>query len=122
MGTGRRSASGRGSRTCLTCWRRWSASIRKAVSGRTLPGQEHWSGPRDDKEAGIWLSGQQQGWDHGDWLAFAVLDMANDQAVGHVGLRNRDGGLVGTGERGEISYWTAAGAAVAVSRLPRSGQ
>jgi RimJ/RimL family protein N-acetyltransferase len=37
-------------------------------------------------------------------------DATQPQPVGHVGLKNRDGGQVGIGERGEISYWTAADA------------
>jgi RimJ/RimL family protein N-acetyltransferase len=76
--------------------------------GIDVPGQRRWSGPRNDKEADLWLSGQEHGWDRGDWLAFAVLDARRAKAVGQVGLRNRDGGRVGTGGRGEISYWTAA--------------
>lgn len=75
-----------------------------------VPGQRRWSGPRNDKEADLWLSGQQHGWDHGDWLTFAVLDARRNRAVGHVGLWNRDGGRVGTGGRAEIGYWTAADA------------
>jgi RimJ/RimL family protein N-acetyltransferase len=39
-----------------------------------------------------------------------VLGAAQDRVVGHVGLKNRDGGQVGSGARGEISYWTAADA------------
>lgn len=70
--------------------------------------QERWSGPRDAEEAGLWLSGQERGWEHGDWLTFAVTDVSQDKAVGHVGLWNRDGGQVGSGEQGEIGYWTAA--------------
>jgi RimJ/RimL family protein N-acetyltransferase len=75
-----------------------------------VSGPQRWTGPRTDGEASLWLSGQQRGWQRGDWLTFAVLDMPHDRAVGHVGLKNREGGQVGSGERGEISYWTAAGA------------
>jgi RimJ/RimL family protein N-acetyltransferase len=75
-----------------------------------VPGPQRWTGPRNDADADLWLSGQQRGWDHGDWLSFAVLDAAQNRVVGHVGLMNRDGGQVGSGERGEISYWTAADA------------
>jgi RimJ/RimL family protein N-acetyltransferase len=75
-----------------------------------VPGQQRWSGPRNDAEADLWLSGQQRGWDCGDWLTFAVLDAPRHRAVGHVGLKNRDGGRVGSGQRGEISFWTAADA------------
>jgi len=75
-----------------------------------VPGQQLWTGPRNDVEADLWLSGQQRGWDRGDWLTFAVLDASQAKAVGHVGLKNRDGGQVGIGEWGEISYWTAADA------------
>jgi RimJ/RimL family protein N-acetyltransferase len=73
-------------------------------------GPGRWSGPRDDEEAILWLSGQQHGWDIGDWLAFAVLDAGRNRPVGQVGLKNRDGGRIGTGGRGEIGYWTAADA------------
>lgn len=72
------------------------------------PGRRRWSGPRNEAEAALWLSGQERGWAGGDWLTFAVLDGASDTVVGHVGLRNRDGGQVGIGERGEIGFWTAA--------------
>ena len=48
------------------------------------------------------------GWEHRDWLTFAVTDVSQGKAVGHVGLWNRDGGQVGSGEQGEIGYWTAA--------------
>jgi RimJ/RimL family protein N-acetyltransferase len=75
-----------------------------------VPGQQRWTGPRNDEEAGLWLSGQQRGWDRGDWLTFAVTDTSHNRVVGHVGLKNRDGGPVGIGEQGEISYWTAADA------------
>jgi RimJ/RimL family protein N-acetyltransferase len=75
-----------------------------------IPGPQLWSGPRDDEEADLWLSGQECGWDRGDWLTFAVVDASLNRAVGHVGLKNRDGGRIGIGERGEISYWTAADA------------
>lgn len=75
-----------------------------------VPGQRLWSGPRNAREAALWLSGQQHGWDRGDWLAFAVLDARRNRTVGHVGLKNRDSGRVGTGGRAEISYWTAADA------------
>ncbi|HUB41760.1 MAG TPA: GNAT family N-acetyltransferase [Streptosporangiaceae bacterium] len=75
-----------------------------------VPGPPRWSGPRNDEEAALWLSGQQRGWAVGDWLTFAVLDAVQNTVVGHVALKNRDGGKVGTGERGEIGYWTAADA------------
>jgi RimJ/RimL family protein N-acetyltransferase len=75
-----------------------------------VPGTQRWSGPRNDQEAAIWLSGQDRGWECGDWLTFAVLDVSQNRAVGQVGLMNRDGGRIGIGERGEISYWTAADA------------
>jgi RimJ/RimL family protein N-acetyltransferase len=75
-----------------------------------VPGPQRWSGPRNEEEAALWLSGQELGWDQGDWLTFAVLDAARAKAVGHVGLKNRDGGRVGTGERGEVGFWTAADA------------
>jgi RimJ/RimL family protein N-acetyltransferase len=74
-----------------------------------VPGPPRWTGPRDDEEAGLWLSGQRLGWDRGDWLTFAVLDAAHSRPVGHVGLKNREGGPVGVGGNGEIGYWTAAG-------------
>jgi RimJ/RimL family protein N-acetyltransferase len=70
--------------------------------------QQRWSGPRDAVEAGLWQSGQERGWEHGDWLTFAVTDASQSKAVGHVGLWNRDGGQVGYGEQGEIGYWMAA--------------
>ena len=72
-----------------------------------VPGPQHWSGPRTEEEAALWLSGQERGWDRGDWLTFAVLDAAAGNVAGHVGLKNRDGGKVGTGERGEVGFWTA---------------
>lgn len=75
-----------------------------------VPGPQPWSGPRNEHEAARWLSGQQRGWERGDWLTFAVLDAMQSRAVGHVGLKNRDGGQVGGGGCGEISYWTAADA------------
>lgn len=73
-----------------------------------VPGPPRWSGPRNDREGALWLSGQERGWARGDWLTFAVLDEVRNRVVGHVGLKNRDGGQVGTGTRGEIGYWTAA--------------
>ena len=73
-----------------------------------VPGPQRWSGPRNDQEAALWLSGQERGWTNGDWLTFAVLDAVQNRAVGHVQLKNREGGQVGAGERGEIGYWTAA--------------
>jgi RimJ/RimL family protein N-acetyltransferase len=73
-----------------------------------LPVPKRWTGPRNDEEASLWLSGQDYGWECGDWLTFAVLDVSQNSTVGHVGLMNRDGGKIGIGERGEISYWTAA--------------
>jgi RimJ/RimL family protein N-acetyltransferase len=54
---------------------------------------QRWSGPRNAEEAEVWLSGQERGWENGDWLTFAVTDVSQDKAVGHVGLWNRDGGL-----------------------------
>lgn len=75
-----------------------------------VPGPQRWSGPRNEEEAALWLSGQERGWEGGDWLTFAVLDAARNRVVGHVGLWNRDGGHVGIGQRGEIGYWTAANA------------
>jgi RimJ/RimL family protein N-acetyltransferase len=75
-----------------------------------VPGPQRWSGPRNDQEAVLWLSGQDRGWECCDWLTFAVLDASQNRVVGQVGLGNRDGGKVGIGERGEIHYWTAAGA------------
>ena len=78
--------------------------------GVDVPGPGRWTGPRSSGEAALWLAGQDRGWRDGDWLAFAVLDAAQNRAVGHVGLKNRDGGRVGTGGRGEISYWTAPAA------------
>jgi RimJ/RimL family protein N-acetyltransferase len=75
-----------------------------------VPGSQRWSGPRNEEEAALWLSGQERGWEGGDWLTFAVLDAARNRVVGHVGLKNRDGGKVGIGERGEIGFWTATDA------------
>jgi RimJ/RimL family protein N-acetyltransferase len=72
-----------------------------------VPGPQRWTGPRNEEEAALWLSGQEHGWEAGDWLTFAVLDVAQNKVVGHVGLKNRDGGQIGTGERGEIGFWTA---------------
>jgi RimJ/RimL family protein N-acetyltransferase len=72
-----------------------------------VPGPQRWTGPRSKQEAAIWLSGQERGWEHNDWLTFAVLDTLGSRAVGHVGLKNRDGGMLGIGERGEIGFWTA---------------
>lgn len=60
-----------------------------------------------DDEGDHWLKAQQQGWADGEWLAFAALDAERNKTVGHVGLMNREGGRVGTGEQVEISYWTA---------------
>src|SRR6202167_374753 len=71
--------------------------------------RQRWSGPRNAEEAGLWLSGQERGWEHGDWLSFAVTDVSQDKAVGHVGLWNRDGGQVGSGGQGELGYSTAGG-------------
>jgi RimJ/RimL family protein N-acetyltransferase len=73
-----------------------------------VPGPQSWTGPRNEEEAALWLSGQERGWELGDWLTFAVLDAARSAVVGHVGLKNRDGGQLGVGERGEIGFWTAA--------------
>jgi RimJ/RimL family protein N-acetyltransferase len=72
-----------------------------------VPGPQRWTGPRNQAEAVLWLAGQERGWAGGDWLTFAVLDAARKTVAGHVGLKNRDGGRVGTGERGEIGFWTA---------------
>jgi RimJ/RimL family protein N-acetyltransferase len=73
-------------------------------------GEQGWTGPRNEQEAALWLSGQERGWQGGDWLTFAVLDAALARVVGHVGLKNRDGGQVGAGEGGEIGFWTAVDA------------
>jgi len=75
-----------------------------------VPGPQRWTGPHNAQEAALWLSGQERGWEGGDWLTFAVLDAARNKVVGHVGLKNREGGRVGTGDRGEIGFWTAADA------------
>lgn len=75
-----------------------------------VPDPESWTGPRNDQEAVLWLAGQERGWRNGDWLTFAVLVASADRVVGHVALKNRDGGRIGTGERGEIGFWTAADA------------
>lgn len=75
-----------------------------------VPGRRQRSDPPTEGEADRWLSAQQRGWGNGEWLAFAVLDQRWDRVVGHVGLMNRDGGRVGTGEQVEISYWTAPAA------------
>lgn len=75
-----------------------------------VPGQQKWTGPHNEEEAAVWLSGQERGWEGGDWLTFAVLDAPENRVVGHVGLKNRNGGQLGTGERGEIGFWTAADA------------
>jgi RimJ/RimL family protein N-acetyltransferase len=72
-------------------------------------GPGHWTGPRDEQEADIWLSGQNRGWQTGDWFTFAVLDQQGC-ALGQVGLKNRAGGPIGNGGYGEISYWTTADA------------
>lgn len=72
-----------------------------------VPGPQPWTGPRNEPEAALWLSGQERGWEGGDWLTFAVLDAVGNKVVGHVGLKNRDGGRVGIGGRGEIGFWTA---------------
>jgi RimJ/RimL family protein N-acetyltransferase len=72
--------------------------------------EQRWSGPRDAAEAELWLAGQERGWAHGDWLTFAVTDASQGRPVGHVGLWNRDGGQVGSGQQAEIGYWVAAGA------------
>ena len=66
-----------------------------------------WTGPRDDHEASIWLSGQDRGWRVGDWLTLAVVDQQG-RVLGQVGLKNRAGGRIGNGGFGEIHYWTAA--------------
>ena len=70
-------------------------------------GPVRWTGPRDDHEASIWLSGQDRGWRVGDWLTLAVLDQQG-RVLGQVGLTNRAGGRIGSGGFGEIHYWTAA--------------
>jgi len=72
-------------------------------------GPRHWTGPRDEDEAAIWLSGQDRGWQSGDWLALAVVGRRG-RVVGQVGLMNREDGCVGDGGFGEISYWTATDA------------
>ena len=72
----------------------------KAHPGIHLPRPSlNWRGPLNSEEAAIWLSGTERGWACGDWLTFAVLDASQNNVVGHVGLENRDGGRVGTGER-----------------------
>lgn len=70
-------------------------------------GPGHWTGPRDDQEAAVWLAGQDRGWRDGNWLTLAVLDRRS-RVLGQVGLTNRAGGRVGDGGFGEIHYWTAA--------------
>jgi RimJ/RimL family protein N-acetyltransferase len=72
-------------------------------------GLRRWTGPRDENEAASWLSGQDRGWQSGDWLALAVVGRRG-RVVGQVGLMNREGGRVGDGGFAEISYWTAADA------------
>jgi hypothetical protein len=47
-------------------------------------GPVRWTGPRDDHEAGIWLSGQDRGCRVGDWLTLAVLDQQG-RVLGQVG-------------------------------------
>ena len=86
---------------------RWPGRFHPDVD---VPEAQRWRGPRNDEEAIAWLSGQEHGWACRDWLTFAVLDAPRNMVVGHVGLWNRDGGQVGTGQRGEIGYWTAADA------------
>jgi len=86
---------------------RWPGRFHPGVG---VPHEQRWRGPRNNEEATLWLSGQERGWACCDWLTFAVLDASQNIVVGHVGLWNRDGGQVGTGQRGEIGYWTAAGA------------
>jgi RimJ/RimL family protein N-acetyltransferase len=86
---------------------RWPGRFHTDVD---VPEAQRWRGPRNHEEATAWLSGQERGWACGDWLTFAVLDATQNMVVGHVGLWNRDGGQVGTAERGEIGYWTAADA------------
>lgn len=108
---------------CLRPWRAADmpgllAAMAREYPGRGLwshpdvdvPGPQRWTGPRDEAEAALWLSGQEHGWDNGDWLTFAVLDAEAGTVTGHVGLKNRDGGQVGTGGQGEIGFWTAADA------------
>jgi hypothetical protein len=48
-------------------------------------GPRHWTGPRDDNEAAIWLSGQDRGWQSGDWLALAAVGQ-HGRVAGQVGL------------------------------------
>ena len=106
---------------CLRPWRAADMPDLVAAMSREYPdrglwshpdvnvqGPQPWSGPRNEQEAALWLSGQERGWEFGDWLTFAVLDAAANKVVGHVGLKNRDGGQVGIGGRGEIGFWTAA--------------
>jgi hypothetical protein len=50
-------------------------------------GPSRWTGPRDANEAAIWLSGQDRGWQRGDWLTLAVLDQQR-RVLAHVGLKN----------------------------------
>ena len=71
--------------------------------------------PRDEREAALWLAGQDQGWLAGDWLTFAVLEARRPGGghvlAGHVGLRSSDPGApVRHSGTAEIGYWTAAAA------------
>jgi RimJ/RimL family protein N-acetyltransferase len=76
--------------------------------GVDVLGRRLLTGPRSGDEAALWLSGQERGWQDGDWLTFAVVHASQRRVVGHVTLKNRDGGQVGVGHSGEIGYWTAA--------------
>jgi len=60
-----------------------------------VPGQQRWSCARNEEEAD--LRGQERGWDRGDWLTSALSDASQNRAVGHVRLKNQDGGQVGIG-------------------------
>jgi RimJ/RimL family protein N-acetyltransferase len=88
----------------------WTSAGEIVQAHVDIPGPQRWSGPRNDEEATLWLSGQERGWACGDCLTFAVLEASENKVVGHIGLKNRDGGQVGSGGRGEIGYWTAADA------------
>src|SRR5580704_5377439 len=49
--------------------------------------QQRWNGPRNAEEAVLWLSGQERGWEHGDWLTFC-----RDGCVAGQGRRSRPRG------------------------------
>lgn len=75
-----------------------------------VPGPQPRSGPRNEEESRPGAIGTRTRLEKTATLTFPVLDAAPNRLVGHVRLKNRDGGQVGTGQRGEISCWTAAGA------------